>query len=172
MPQRVISTAASAQTSGDVSWLPMWVPAGTYDAVVAQVAAAQVGGATETTMAVYGSGTDGKPLLAGGPVRATVASTTLLAAGNRAQTLITPLVVAAPTLYWVAVLYRATTAPTTVPTWHKVASGLSLPRAAATPLSAAHKGYYIASLAAMPSTGTLLEDTGTRTIVAALRRSA
>lgn len=143
----------------------------TIQAIGAQCTVAQSGGAATMTLGVYqDDGTGGQPLLTpSGLLGSAQVASGVIAVGLRSAALALTL---KPGRYWLASFYRATTAPTTAPTWATFSRNWPnyWQPAGATNIASLSRGLYVQGLTALPTTAqTLLSNSGASAAVIALQ---
>lgn len=151
MADGILTTAAGAAlVSGVAGFHPCPLAAGSYDALLVNVATAQSGGTVVAKAAVYADdGTGNLPLTLGGPL-AVVTLPALTSTGTKVTTFATPW--ACPGgLFWLAMSYVASAAPTTVPIMSCVSSVAYAIPMPASAFPARHKGRQRTGLTDMPT---------------------
>lgn len=140
----------------------------TVQAIGLNTTVAQAGGATTLTLGIYeDDGTGGSPLLSAAGLRFSGDGGLLTTAGLKSAAASLTL---QPGRYWLAALYRATTAPTTAPTFTTVSRSQNTWFANGTAIGTLGRGLYVQGQTALPTAPvTLLSNSGTSNPVLALR---
>jgi hypothetical protein len=166
--------SATAVTSGQLSFVPFDVGpvTKTYSNIGVGVGTAQVGGTTTTTVGVYpDDGTGAYPFTLRGPTFS--GTLTLTATGNRTASLSS--LALAPGRYWLAFIYVASVAPSTVPTVNTLNNAVNMPISTGLTIgSATSRGWFVASQTVIPAAGTdirasLGSASGSQAVVVALQ---
>lgn len=164
----VLSTSATASTSGLVTFLRMDVNNLSVNGLGCYCSTAGVGGTYTVTLGLYNDIGDGsRPNITAGPIATTTITPT--STGNKYGTITTQTLNGT---YWVAFLYYATAAPTTVPAFWCISNNVNNSPTATTGYSIGTvvRGFTLSGQTAMPTSGSTTPS-GTTNIVNVVLRA-